>query len=315
MSMREPRPLYPERSGNGFTRIGKVSRNLTGNRHNFTQIPERKVNDSEKPEYILPDLPVRQSDVYTCEHCHMTVSVSQGMHGWFRGPDGQPVECPTCSKPVIRARNRRKAHTQLKALVHNGILLDMLNLPENADTLSLTEYPGDRQYVEVIEDFVSGNTKDLFLTGKTGRGKSGLSISAAHALYLQGKQVLFMPMEQYLDLLRENMGPGAQQNHIKNIMKNVDVAIIDDMGAGMLSDNSTGFAVKETQDLIEARHAAGLQTLISSNLTVDGLGAYWYMAKYERAGFQPSARIVSRLKGWYRIVEVVGPDLRLGEVE
>lgn len=323
MAMQDPeqehtgkiRPLRPvtENSQSGLTKVGKISALLAKNRDQFIRVPQRVVNDPEKPVYVLPDLPAKQSDIYTCEYCDMEVSVSQGKHGWFRGPDGEPIECPKCSKPVIRARNRRKAHAQLKALVHNGVLLDMQNLPENAELLSLAEFPGNRQYVDVIQDFIDGNTRELLLTGETGRGKTGLLISAAHVFYLQGKQVLFMPMEQYLDLLRENMGPGAQQNNIKSIMKNVDVVIIDDMGAGMLSDNSMGFAVKETQDLIEARHAAGLQTAISSNLTVDGLGAYWYIAKYERSGFQPSARIVSRLKGWYRIVEIAGPDLRLGE--
>jgi DNA replication protein DnaC len=312
MSMGEPRQLYPAKNS-GFMKVGKISSILTTSRNGLNRVPERAINDPEKVDCVLPQIQPRPNDIYECEYCKKPVSVQQNFHGWFRNPDGRAEACPKCSKPVIRARNRRKVHTQLKALVHNGTLLDMQNLPDNADAYSLAEYPGKKQYVEVVQRFVDGNTQELFLTGKTGRGKSGLSISAVHALHLQGKLVLFMAMEQYLDLLRENMGPGAQQNHIKSIMTSVDVAIIDDMGAGVLSDNSTGFAVKETQDLVEARHTAGLQTLISSNLTVDGLGGYWYLAKYERAGFQPSDRIVSRLKGWYRIVEIVGSDLRLGE--
>lgn len=311
MSMREPRPLYPVKSG--FVKAGKISSILVGNKKAFGRIPERTVNDSEKVECVLPPPPPRASDVYTCDRCKMPVSIQQDFHGWLSGPSGQPEACPKCSKPVIRARTRRKVRAQLKNLVQEGTLLDMQNLPDNAERYALAKYPGNQQYVEVIQDFINGDTKELFFTGPTGRGKSGLAISAAHVLHAQGKLVLFMTMEQYLDLLRENMAPGAQQNNIKNIMKGVDVAIIDDLGAGVLSENSTGFAVKEAQDLIEARHAAGLQTLISSNLAIDGLAGYWYMAKYERAGFQPSERIISRLKGWYRSVEIVGPDLRLGE--
>lgn len=311
MSMREPRQLYPRQ--NGFTKVGKISAHLAKSRKAFANVPSRQIDDPEKPIYVLPEIAPPTSDEYTCEHCGQSVSESGNYHGWFRGPDGQPVECPVCSKPVIRARNRRKADTYLRALVHDGALLDTVNLPVDAHLCSLAKYPGKQEYIGLIQEFIDGDATELFFTGLTGRGKTGLAISAVHEIWKQRKQVLFMPMERYLDLLKENFRDGAQPNHIKQILTSVEYLVIDDIGAGVLSEASTGFAVKETQDLIEARHAAGLHTLITSNLTVDGLGAYWYMAKYERAGFQPSARIVSRLKGWYRVVEIKGNDLRIEE--
>jgi hypothetical protein len=48
-------------------------------------------------------------------------------------------------------------------------------------------------------------------------------------------------------------------------------------------------------------------------MSLQGLKAFWYMEKYEAYGFQPGDRIVSRITGWYKVVEVTGVDQRIGE--
>jgi hypothetical protein len=57
----------------------------------------------------------------------------------------------------------------------------------------------------------------------------------------------------------------------------------------------------------------GLRTIITSNMNLYGLKEYWHMEKYEKYGFQPGARIVSRIQGWYKVVSVNGIDQRIGE--
>lgn len=306
---------FPRRPASAFSKLGDTTRKLTRTAKEFTSIRAREVSDPEKVPYVLPDMPVQRNDVYTCEHCHMPVSIEQNYHGWFRTPDGEKEACPQCSRPVIRARNRRKAATLIKTLVYDGVLLDAINLPDNAETCSLAGYPGKPAYKDLMRDFVNGTTKELLLFGPTGRGKTGLAFAAAHELHKKREQVLFMPMERYLDLRRENFAPGAQPNHIKQIIMNVGTLLLDEVAAGTLASTTDGFVVKEMLELVETRHAAGLRTLITTNLTLNALGNYWYLAKYAQMGFQPSERVLSRLKGWYKVVEIEGKDLRLANDE
>lgn len=303
------RPFVPRHGG--FTKVGSTTRKVTRSPEAFRSVPVRQVNDPEKVDCIIPppaSYPAKKT--WLCETCKFDTD-GEYNHGWFRGQDGKPDPCPTCGPAVIRARNRRKADKYIYDLVNAGKLLDRQNLPVDASQYSLSLYPGDQAYITEIAQFVNGEIQEMLLTGLTGVGKSGLAISAVHEMWKASKQVLFMPMERYLDLLKENFGHGVENNNIKMVVSSVDVLVIDDIGAGGSSES--GFVVKETQDLIELRHAAGLKTLITSNMTIDGLGAFWYMKNAERTGFQPGQRIVSRLKGWYKVVEVKGKDLRIEE--
>jgi DNA replication protein DnaC len=294
------------RRATGFTRIGDVTGAITRNPDALARIPMRVVDDPERSPYI-PSGPL-PGETWKCPQCKFTVDVEYN-HGWFRGPDGREVPCPMCSKAVIHARNRRKADANIRTLVHEGNFLDMQNLPVEAWIYSLADYPGDPAYVEEVQRFISGDTKELMLFGEPGVGKTGLAISAVHELFRLRQQVLHITMEQYLDLLKENFASGAQNNNVKSIVSSVRYLVVDDVGAGL----ETSLAMKEIQFLVDIRHAHGLSTLITSNMDVEGLGAFWHMDKYNRTGFQPASRVVSRLRGWYRVVEVKGADLRMGD--
>lgn len=302
------RPFRPRESG--FTKLGNTARQITRSPEAFRSAPVRQVHDPEKVDYVVPPQPARGAQTWMCDLCKFDTD-GEYNHGWFRGQDGKPEACPKCGPAVIRARTRRKADASIRELMNTGRIFGRHNLPVDAHEYSLAAYPGKQIYVATIGQFVDGTIKEMLLTGEPGVGKSGLAISAVHELWKEGQQVLFMPMERYLDLLKENFGHDVQNNNIKAVMCSVDVLVIDDLGAGSLSES--GFVVKETQDLIEMRHAAGLKTLITSNMSVDGLAGFWFMKNYERTGFQPGARIVSRLKGWYKVVEIKGKDLRMEE--
>ncbi len=292
-------------SDSGMTHSGQALNSLIGSREAVV----KKMQEVAEQDYRVPPMPPVQVKQWVCEICHFTCD-DNGNHGWFKDIQGKAVPCSACTPLSNRGIYRRKAAKLISQLVQDCKLLNAQNLPEEASILTLDRYPkqGDKKALAIVKRFVSNGFKELFLTGDVGRGKSGLAIAAVNELVKQGEQVLYMPMKQYIGLLQENFND-QPDNHIKDICKLVDVLILDDMGTERVTDS--GFVVEETQELIEARHAAGLRTLITTNYSLEGLAAYWYMPRYERMGFQPGARLVSRIGGWYEKHTLTGPDLRL----
>lgn len=298
--------IRPKKAKRDFLTLGKVVAPLARSREDFQDVKERKLPERERVERKVPRPNENIIRTWTCERCDLPTD-GETLHGWLRNPRGDLVACPKCSPPVRAAQNRLKVGGYIADLVGQRVFLDKTNLPVNAERYSFTDYPGDQAYIDVVQRFVRGEVRYLLLTGGTGVGKTGLAISAVHELSTQGKQVLFITMGQYLDLLDNNTDYRAVNNHIREILHGVEILVLDELGVGEKEE------ISETQQIIELRYSLGLRTLITSNMTVDGLAAFWYNRRYEASNFQPGMRPVSRLKGWYRSVEMVGRDLRVEE--
>lgn len=267
--------------------------------------------------------PPRMDDKYThvCQDCHYQVNVFD-IHGYKRvevtnSYDVREVPCPTCSPVVKRYQNSLRARAWIKNLVHERVFTDICNFPDDADSLSFTEFDllehTDRSARAIMQAFASDQQKEVFLHGETGVGKTGLAISALHDIKAGGTDCLMLTTKMYLDMLREDMAKskrGEEQSHIRQIVRAIPVLLLDDMGVERITE--TGFAVEETMALITDRHASGLRTVITSNMDLEDLKEYWSMETYKKYKVQPGDRIVSRLAGWYRIVVVTGIDQRTG---
>lgn len=292
----------------GYTGLGSLIGQLATNKEEFQERMQQVRERMPSPfveDYRVSNFP--QVTGWLCPHCKQTVN-DIDTHGWFKDTQGKPIPCPVCSPTVIRARSRRKADKIIQELVNGYKLLNMANLPVEADKLSMESYPkkGDQKAKELVKFFINGMQRELLLMGGVGRGKSGLAISAAKELASKGVQVLFLPASDYISLLLESYNHQGD-NNIEDATRLVEVLILDDLGM----NKGTEHTVLKTQELIERRHAAGLRTLITTNWTLQGLQEYWRLDSGTRAGFQPVERIISRLDGWYTPHVLNGPDLRL----
>ncbi|MBO0794128.1 MAG: ATP-binding protein [Ktedonobacteraceae bacterium] len=270
--------------------------------------PRQREADYDQSEgYKVPDRPRQKQR--QCPRCHYMVDDEN--HGYLHNPHTmKEIPCPVCSPPVRRARGRRKADRLIKALVQNCVFSDEQNLPLEAPKWTMGSYPthGDKEAKKIVQDFIRDRIKELFLYGEPGVGKTGLAIAASQALAKQGTQTLFMPILTYVGLLREDQESRfdhTAKTHIKEICQLVEVLIIDDLGLEI----PTRTTIREIQELVETRHAAGQRTLITSNMSISDLKAYWEL-KDVQGGFQPGSRIASRLSGWYKSYCFDGPDLR-----
>lgn len=122
----------------------------------------------------------------------------------------------------------------------------------------------------------SGNT---VLTGKPGLGKSHLTFSMAKGLnetfknYSQKKTVIFMPVSRLLTKIKGsfNGGSGFTQDYAIDLLSNVDILVLDDLG----KESTTGGELKRASsfvygilfDILDSRD----KTIINTNFTRDEL--------------------------------------------
>jgi len=110
----------------------------------------------------------------------------------------------------------------------------------------------------VTHDFPRPN---LILTGPPGVGKTHAAVAAARARWDLGDDVRFRAVAALMEGLRPD-GPDSL-----DVLVGVDVLVLDDLGA----EKPTDWTRERLDLLIDARWAATLPTIITTNLRPDGL--------------------------------------------
>ena len=153
-----------------------------------------------------------------------------------------------------------------------------------------------------INTFDNPDGKSLLFTGNTGLGKTFLSNCIAKEVLSMGKTVLYQTAPIMLDnIIDYKFGKTDYSDIYENVM-NVDLLIIDDLGA----ETCNSVKITELTNIINSRilnqnhHIT--KTIISTNLNVNNL-----LATYNE-------RIFSRLAMHYDICRFFGDDIRLNKV-
>ena len=132
------------------------------------------------------------------------------------------------------------------------------------------------------------------MLGKTGLGKTHLSLSIAEVLIKNGWNVLYDSTINYLrQIEKEHFGRDLNGNTLQ-ILLDADLIILDDLG----SEYDTSFYVATIYNIINTRLNKNLPTIINTNLTPQELER-----KYD-------SRIVSRLFTMYTYLKFTGNDVR-----
>lgn len=146
-----------------------------------------------------------------------------------------------------------------------------------------------RQYAEEFDKTMPS----LLLRGPTGIGKTHVSLAIATTVAAKGFSVLYQPAGKlFTSLEREHFG--KQAGDTEGLALTCDLLVLDDLG----TEFDTAFTNATLYNIINTRMLDGLPTVISTNLTQEGL--------QQRYGDQ----ITSRITGAFEPLLFVGKDIR-----
>lgn len=141
----------------------------------------------------------------------------------------------------------------------------------------------------------SPNAKNLLLLGKTGLGKTHLSLAIANVVINKGYYVCYGTSQNICDDLQsEQFGRGDEAYYSKQHVLGCDLLILDDLGTEIDSQ----YSIATLYNIINSRILSKKPTIISTNCELSEL-----LIKYDQ-------RITSRITGEYTKMTIFGNDIR-----
>lgn len=222
---------------------------------------------------------------YTCEICKDT-----GFNKEFY--------CQ-CYRKLIRdvAREELGASSPLKRCTFESFRLD--SYPDVVDSvLGVNQREHMKNIFEYCKDYAENFTADaqgIFMYGKTGLGKTHLSLAIANVVIDKGYDVYYGSVQSIMDKLEaERFGRLPREDSIKEDILNCDLLIIDDLG----TEFSTQYTNAEIYNIINSRMLSSLPTIISTNLDMNGIAERY------------TQRVASRIMGNSTAAYFCGKDIR-----
>ena len=218
--------------------------------------------------------------------------------------------CLDDSWVVIPSRfTQWRLHTSPLAISHAKLLKHLHYPGGDSAALALLNNEGHILYQNIPFDGYETNQarikdwmRSWYFWGPYGVGKTGLAIGYAYEYLLHNVAGLhYITVPDLLSRLRStyNRHEGPTEQEILDSYMEIDLLIIDDMGAEQIS--GTGWVEDRLYQIIGNRHAEERATVFTSNLGLEELA--------HRIGERITWRIVE-MCGADHIIKIDGPNLR-----
>lgn len=157
------------------------------------------------------------------------------------------------------------------------------------------EHPSQTIALKTLAEFQIGK-EGICLYGDSGRGKTHLALGAAHQATQQGHLALAIKSIDLLNCIKQSYEKkdAVSKNDIIYILKNIDLLVIDDIGA----EQTTNWVTAKLYEIIDFRYNRK-STIFTTNLTGNQLK--------EKEGMS----LVSRIWGAGKRFEIEGKDWRI----
>lgn len=249
-------------------------------------------------------------DEYDCEGCGES-GVRLVEMPIMGGPEKGKLErftlgCKCKDKPIAQSvvQNEHKAKmNRAKDVFDQNSLVNQSLLKASFENYYPTSAELDRAKKDVftfVKEFDPTVGNNLLLTGTYGTGKSHLSFSAAKKLIEIGHTALFLSVPKLLTKIKDTYNSKAQfsENDLLDYIANVDLLVLDDLGAEYTNMKNGGDNWTWTKlfEVIDSR--SGKSTIYTTNLTGNELEA------------KVNPRNFSRMMENTTIVKMFGRDYR-----
>ena len=150
------------------------------------------------------------------------------------------------------------------------------------------------EYLKAYSEDFSLDSKSLYIFGKTGLGKTHLTLAAANEIIKKGYNVLYGMAGAIFSGVEEEKFKGVEGRYTMKKLVDADLLIIDDLG----SEFHTSFTASVVHNVIESRLLASKPVIITTNLDIRGINKEY------------GERIASRIIGEYEPIRFEGEDIR-----
>ncbi len=265
--------------------------------------------------------PLRRSSAPVCPSCKC--EMQDGVINWVktdfdRRMKMQLVPCPTCSKDLAQ---RRVIEEQVAHVSH---LLGSAALPWRATRWTWESTPPsvDARAKATVQAFVrrhlEGDTESkrmLYLAGAPGVGKTGLAVCALKQAIQTGKTGLFLLTADLLMKLAASFRHGdISQDQVIEAAASVTWLVLDDLAVESGAEQRiSAYTLKTLYLLLQKRADRGLYTILTSNLSLNDLEAYWRPPGLAAGAMHEGSRIVDRLRQYAEGCPVLGANVRKGQ--
>ena len=153
---------------------------------------------------------------------------------------------------------------------------------------------------KAAEDFINkfnADYQNLFIYGTVGTGKTFLSICVADEILKKGHSVIYFSSVGLFEMIAQNSFDYKAKDELRTLYDDLfscELLVIDDLG----TERTTSLVTSELFSLLNERDARKKSTIITSNLSLEGLQQIY------------SDRIFSRITSNFRLLKLSGPDIR-----
>lgn len=238
---------------------------------------EYEIINAQKQE-LLSEYNISLSSLkpsYCCENCNDT--------GYVNG------ELCACAKKTA------------KEYYFNDLCEKMPLEKSTFGSFDLSLYPDDAQnnmqeifnFSKDYADNFTNASKNLLFLGRTGLGKTHLSLSIANIAIDKGYGVIYGSSQNFFNQIQDEAF-GRKQGDTLNALLECDLLILDDFGTEFMST----YISSAIYNIINSRILRSLPTIISTNLSLSEINNVY------------GERIMSRILGNYIIKQFTGKDIR-----